>query len=269
MSIARWRLLVVVGLVLASFAGITQGVLVSKDDGSGAVVIFNSGGYESGENALDPPAHATVGSWKHARDGGYAGDGGLMIVESSASKPVPGPYLGRYYQHNLRGTAGEDAFSRAQFDGGAVSSGTLRADWMMYVADPNNSVNAIAFWSDSGGNPLGGIRADASGGGNLRVLGFDNNGAITGWDNTSVPIAFGKWQHYSMEWTLGLPVMTVAVDGVSADVGAPAFPNAVTWVQFSPASAGAEFFLDDMVSIPEPASLVLLALGCVLAIRRR
>lgn len=195
--------------------------------------VFDSLGYEK-DVPPTPPLYPAVGYWTHSRDSGQTTDGGTMLVTAAAS---PGAYQGAQYQRILR--YNEDAFSDAHFAGPAIASGSIHAEWMLYVPGSSNTAfNGMTLLLDAAGNLMAGVCID--GAGKVRTL----NTSGTGWLSTTIPYQVNQWQKWTLDWTIGQSTMTLRVAAATGTVSARTAPAAIAQVRFISPGGGAQFYLD-------------------------
>ena len=236
---------IVATLMLAT--GATQAVVI--ENVTQGTTIFDSGGFE-GETPGSAPANPLAGTYQNNPFG---------LVRDNTGTPSPGAFEGTQYNElAVPGSALAETFF------GPVSPGdTIRISWAQHI----------------NGTPEFRMRLTGGDVGNFEAAIFDfqpTTGGVRGWNvssgyptytGTLATVQGDQWQTVVIEHEVGTNDAIVTLDGVSE-----LFPNVVNNI---PGAGTLERIRWDNIqsayvdAIPEPASLALIGLGGLLALRRR
>jgi hypothetical protein len=270
--------------ILAVSGFCLQASAVVITTGGGAVTNFYDnfdfpGQLTAPGNTDADPIGGSPGSWSLTEDAG----GSNINVIASTTLPDPGPAEGLNYLR-IREPVSSSSRTRAVMNS-VFSTGTVRADWMMYVPTNNiSTISVIAFFPTSTGTdsidsqsiaslfvPSGSdgfvnYRATNSAGTSLWV---PLNGAANGG---TVPYIAGTWQQWTFEVDLDTDLFRVAVENTFSSWLTNRNTGNLAALRFNTGAAGAgrQFYLDAQpVVIPEPASIALLGLASAVLLRLR
>lgn len=258
MRTERMRMVVALAVVAAmgvTLAGTPAQALLVKNDGN---TIFDSGGFE-GETAGFNPTNATVGSWSSL----FVNTGGLgttAFITNDAGSPGPGTDT-NYFTVNKTGLPNNTAIA-AQFTGTATT-GTVTLEWMHYV--DSSSTSGIQLYTMTESHVPGtatGFHSFFTFGGNGNIL------HDTGSQEGVLPL--DQWFDVEMTYTVGNPHVDIAINGgAPLNIAISSAMSGFAELCFRDGGGGGNVWVGHMDSIPEPASLSLVALGGLMMLRRR
>jgi hypothetical protein len=141
----------------------------------------------------------------------------------------------------------------------AVSTGRLVAEWWMRIDGANPDWNMFIRAAQTTSSEMSSTMAYDSW---LRAA-----GSIWYWDGAILLPTAGVWQKYVLDMDLDAKLATLSVDGVAGGVQSMgSYP--VQYIGFL-TRGGVSTFIDDAKVVPEPATMLLLSLGGLAALRRR
>ena len=212
--------------------------------------LFDSGGYE-GETTGANPANPLAGEYKNNPMG---------IVRDNTTTSAPGAFEGTKY-NELAATGGSGL---AETFFGPVSPGnTIRISWAQHINDTPEFRMRLTG-GDVGNFEAGLFDFQPTTGG---VRGWNESGGYPSYTGTLATVQGDQWQTVVIEHEVGTNDVTLTLDGVSElfpgvinDIAGNGTLERIRWDNIQSA------YVD---SIPEPASLAMIGLGGLLALRRR
>lgn len=268
--------LLCVAVLLLAISPFSHAVVITTSSGSTTNFFdnFDSVGQLTAPGNTDAdPIGGSPGSWTITEDA----SGSNINVIASVASPDPGPFEGVNYLR-IREPVSSSSRTRAVFDS-LQTSGTVRADWMMYI--PTNGISAIstiAFFPTTGDSldsqaiavlhvPLGAnsfvnYRTTSN---TWLTLNSVGNGGV-------VPYTAAVWEQWTFEVNLDTDLFRVGVENTFSSW----LPNRnignVGALRFTAGAFGAGrfYFLDAVpAAIPEPSTALLLGVAAALCFRAR
>lgn len=219
------------------------------------------------------PIGGSPGSWTISEDA----SGSNINVIASVTPPDPGPFEGVNYLR-IREPVSTSSRTRAVMNS-QQSSGTVRADWMMYIPTNNvSTISVIAFFPTSGDSidsqSIASLFVPNGSDGFVNYRATNNTWvALSGPGNGgTVPYTAATWEQWTFEVDLDTDLFRIGVENTFSSW----LPNRnignVGALRFTAGSAGAGrfFFLDAVpATIPEPSTALLLGVAAALCCRAR
>ena len=260
----RIRIAVLCGCVLA-LAGTAHADFITHDDGTTVTTVFSET-YENqtvGAVPTDANVSPGPGTWDNVS---YSGVGGNIV--DVVNDAFPGAAEGSKYLQLTRPFDGSAVVTR---NVGAITTGSVHAEFMVYSESDSVMFNASA----DGGNGMNAgtiLALDPLSNGTLQKLtgGYGDLGLLQAAGGGNMTYASDQWQKWEFDFEMDTDTYVVTIDGVASEVTALVQTGRTLSYMGSRLHQGATAYLDAVpavpavAAVPEPASILLLGLGCLL-----